>query len=81
MEQKRKKTDMQDSTRGKKEKQDAAEQNRKVDIVGTFSTRFLNNMLGQNSPMARVARETKKNGDYLKQIEKNTREDEGEVWA
>ena len=78
-EQKRKKTDMQDSTRGKK--QDAAEQNRKVDIVGTFSTRFLNNMLGQNSPMARVARETKKNGDYLKQIEKNTREDEGEVWA
>ena len=80
-EQKRKKTDMQDSTRGKKEKQDAAEQNRKVDIVGTFSTRFLNNMLGQNSPMARVARETKKNGDYLKQIEKNTREDEGEVWA
>lgn len=80
-EQKRKKTDMQDSTRGKKEKQDAAEQNRKVDIVGTFSTRFLNNMLGQNSPMARVARETKKNGDYLKQIEKNTREGEGEVWA
>lgn len=77
----KKKTDMQDSTRGKKEKQDAAEQNRKVDIVGTFSTRFLNNMLGQNSPMARVARETKKNGDYLKQIEKNTREDEGEVWA
>ena len=77
----RKKTDMQDSTRGKKEKQDAAEQNRKVDIVGTFSTRFLNNMLGQNSPMARVAKETKKNGDYLKQIEKNTREDEGEVWA
>lgn len=80
-EQKRKKTDMQDSTRGKKEKQDAAEQNRKVDIVGTFSTRFLNNMLGQNSPMARVAKETKKNGDYLKQIEKNTRDDEGEVWA
>lgn len=77
----KKKTDMQDSTRGKKEKQDAAEQNRKVDIVGTFSTRFLNNMLGQNSPMARVAKETKKNGDYLKQIEKNTREDEGEVWA
>lgn len=77
----KKKTDMQDSTRGKKEKQDAAEQNRKVDIVGTFSTRFLNNMLGQNSPMARVAKETKKNGDYLKQIERNTREDEGEVWA
>ena len=79
----RKSDEMQDSTRGKSAMVGgAAEQNRKVDIVGTFSTRFLNNMIGQNSPMARVAKEAKKNGDYLRQIEANTRDyQEGEVWA
>ena len=83
LQEQRKSDEKQDSTRGKSAMGGgAAEQNRKVDIVGTFSTRFLNNMIGQNSPMARVAKEAKKNGDYLRQIEANTRDyQQGEVWA
>lgn len=82
LQEQRKSGEMQDSTRGKAVGGGAAEQNRKVDIFGTFSTRFLDNMLGQTSPMARVAKEAKKNGDYLRQIEANTRDyQEGEVWA
>ena len=82
LQEQRKGGEMQDSTRGKAAMGGAAEQNRKVDIFGTFSTRFLDNMIGQTSPMARVAKEAKKNGDYLRQIEANTKHyQEGEVWA
>ena len=82
LQEQRKSGEMTDSTRGKNATGGAAEQNRKVDIFGTFSTRFLDNMVGQTSPMARVAKETKKNGDYLRQIEANTKGyQEGEVWA
>ena len=82
LQEQRKNGEMNDSTRGKAAAGGAAEQNRKVDIFGTFSTRFLDNVIGQTSPMARVAKEAKKNGDYLRQIEANTRDyQEGEVWA